>query len=76
MIFNARDKLPLFSHCQNKRSNTIQQEFNSEIGYIQKILILLRKHFINDEMHNEYGAYTLIVIYVTITFTTKVVSVH
>ena len=46
------------------------------IGYIQKILILLRKHFINDEMQNEYGAYTLIVIYVTITFTTKVVSVH
>ena len=53
-----------------------QQEFDLEIGCIQKILILLRKHFINDEMHNEYGAYTLIVIYVTITFTTKVVSVH
>ena len=55
---------------------TIQEDFDLDIGYIQKILILLRKHFINDEMHNEYGAYTLIVIYVTITFTTKVVSVH
>ena len=71
MIFNARDIT-----CQNEKPITIQQEFDLEIGYIQKILILLRKHFINDEMHNEYGAYTLIVIYVTITFTTKVVSVH
>ena len=55
---------------------TNQEGFDLEIRYIQKTLILLRKNFINDEMHNEYGAYTLIVIYVTITFTTKVVSVH
>ena len=53
-----------------------REGFDLEIRYIQKTLILLRKHFINDEMHNEYRAYTLIVIYVTITFTTKVVSVH
>ena len=53
-----------------------REGFDLEIRYIQKRLISLRKHFINDEMHNEYGAYTLIVIYVTITFTTKVVSVH
>ena len=53
-----------------------QEGFYLEIWYIQKTLILLRKHSINDEMHNEYGAYPLIVIYVTITFTTKVVSVH